>query len=408
VSTVTPAVFFMLWVVHAGAIVMVAALASFLAAELRQRTSDLRLLTNLHERTVESLKSGLLTADRDGRITSFNPESERITGASSASAIGQDIEEIFPGIRELALAPAGDNSAQGRIRAPYRNRLGEALHLGIATYILKDARGAPSGHVMIFQDVTEVVEMEAELRRSERLAAVGELSASIAHEIRNPLAAISGSVQLLEREADALGGAVEARRLMGIVLRETDRLNHLITDFLQYARPGPLHLEPVSLESVVGDVLEVFGSIMPENLRVEMNVPHGLAVRADAAQLRQLLWNLTLNACQAMPEGGSLCMEAQAVAEPTPQEARSARRNDLEEKKTWVEITVRDQGVGISPEGLEHVFDPFFTTKSEGSGLGLATVHRIVEEHGGSIRLESLVDRGTEIRIRLPRAEVTS
>ena len=137
-------------------------------------------------------------------------------------------------------------------------------------------------------------------------------------------------------------------------------------------------------------------------------MPQALAVRADAAQLRQLLWNLTLNACQAMPEGGSLCMEAQAVAEPAPQEARSARRNDLEEKKTWVEITVRDQGIGISPEVLEHVFDPFFTTKPEGSGLGLATVHRIVEEHGGSIRLESLVDRGTEIRIWLPRAEVTS
>jgi two-component system sensor histidine kinase PilS (NtrC family) len=414
-STATPAVYFMLWVVHAGAIVLVAALASFLAVELRhtgealrQRTSDLQLLTNLHERTVESLKSGLLTADRDGRITSFNPEAERITGVASASAIGQDVEEIFPEIRELAFAPAGDDSAQGRFRAPYCNRLGEDLHLGIATYILKDARGAPSGHVVIFQDVTDVVEMEAELRRSERLAAVGELSASIAHEVRNPLAAISGSVQMLEREADALGRTVEARRLMGIVLRETDRLNLLITDFLQYARPGPLHIEPVSLESVVGEVLEVFGSIVPENVQVVLDVPHALAVRADAAQLRQLFWNLTLNACQAMPEGGSLCMGAQAVAEPTPQEARSARRNELEEKKTWVEIAVRDQGVGIPPEALDHVFDPFFTTKPEGSGLGLATVHRIVEEHGGSIRLESLVDRGTEIRIWLPRAEVTS
>ena len=109
-----------------------------------------------------------------------------------------------------------------------------------------------------------------------------------------------------------------------------------------------------------------------------------------------------------MPEGGTLCMEARAVAEPTPQEARSARRNGLEEKKTWVEVAVRDQGTGIPPESLEHVFDPFFTTKPEGSGLGLATVHRIVEEHGGSIRLESLVDRGTTIRIWLPRAEVTS
>ncbi len=407
-STATLAMLFMLWVVHAGAIVLAAALASFLAAELRQRTSDLALLTNLHERTVESLKSGLLTADRDGRITLFNPEAERITGVASALAIGQEVEDLFPEIRELALAPGGDDSAPGRFRAPYRNRLGEALHLGIATYILTDARGAPSGHVMIFQDVSDVVEMEAELRRSERLAAVGELSASIAHEIRNPLAAISGSVQMLRREADSLAGAVEAKRLMGIVLRETDRLNRLIMDFLQYARPGPLHIEPVCLESVVAEVLEVFRSILPENLRVVLNVPQALAVRADAAQLRQILWNLTLNACQAMPEGGSLCLEAEAVAEPTPQEARSSRRNELEEKKTWVEITVRDQGVGISPEALDHVFDPFFTTKPEGSGLGLATVHRIVEEHGGSIRLESLVDRGTEIRIWLPLAEVTS
>jgi two-component system sensor histidine kinase PilS (NtrC family) len=405
----------MVWTVHAGAIVLVAALASFLAVELRhtgealrQRTSDLQLLTNLHERTVESLRSGLLTSDRDGRVTSFNPEAERITGLASASAIGRDVEEILPGIRDLALASAGDDSAQSRFRAPYRNRLGEDLHLGIATYVLRDVGGAPSGHVLIFQDVTDVVEMEAELRRSERLAAVGELSASIAHEIRNPLAAISGSVQMLEREASALGGAVEAKRLMGIVLRETDRLNHLITDFLQYARPGPIHIEPVSLETVVSEVFEVFGSIVPDNVEVVLDVSRDLDVQADAAQLRQLLWNLTLNACQAMPEGGTLCMEARAVAEPTPQEARSARRNELEEKKSWVEITVRDQGIGIPPEALDHVFDPFFTTKPEGSGLGLATVHRIAEEHGGSIRLESLVDRGTEIRIWLPRAEVTS
>ncbi|MHC4423006.1 MAG: PAS domain S-box protein, partial [Planctomycetota bacterium] len=161
-STPPPAVLFMLWALHAGAIVVAAALASFLAVELRhtgealrQRTSDLQLLTKLHERTVESLESGLLTADRDGRIKSFNPEAERITGVASASAIGQDVEEIFPGIRALALAPAGDDSSPGRLRAPYCNRLGEDLHLGIAAYILKDARAVPSGHVMIFQDVTD-------------------------------------------------------------------------------------------------------------------------------------------------------------------------------------------------------------------------------------------------------------
>jgi two-component system sensor histidine kinase PilS (NtrC family) len=403
------------WAIHTGAIVLVAALASFLAAELRrtgealrQRTSALRHLTDLHRRTVESLMSGLLTTDAEGRITSFNPEAERITGLSGQEALGLELERVLPDLRELAVRHAGGPGAPPRVRIPHRNARGQDLHLGLAAYVLREADGQPSGHVVIFQDVTDVVEMEAELRRSERLAGIGELSASIAHEIRNPLAAISGSIQILQK-GGALGQqAGETRRLMDIVLRETDRLNHLITDFLQYARPGPIQPEPVALEAAISDLLEIYGAVLPEAVELHVELEAGIGVHADPAQLRQLLWNLMLNACQAMPEGGRLAIAAHAAPPPAPQDGASSRRKASQGPEAWVEIAVRDQGVGIPPEALERIFDPFFTTRSDGSGLGLATVHRIVQEHGGSIRLESSVGAGTVVRVRLPRSEVTS
>jgi two-component system sensor histidine kinase PilS (NtrC family) len=288
-----------------------------------------------------------------------------------------------------------------RARQPYRNRRGEDLHLGLAAYVLRDAEQA-RGHVVIFQDVTEVVEMEGELRRSERLAAVGRLSASIAHEIRNPLAAISGSIQMLSRRMEALEPAGEARQLMDIVLRETDRLNRLVTDFLHYARPGPPRRESLRVAELIAEVGKMFEAARPEAVRLEVDVPADLSVSADAAQLRQVLWNLVLNACQAMPSGGRLRISARPAAEPEPQGGSREGRREVAEKSCGVEISVADEGIGIAPEVMERIFDPFFTTRREGSGLGLATVHRIVEEHGGSIRVESAPGKGTSVRVRLP------
>jgi two-component system sensor histidine kinase PilS (NtrC family) len=248
--------------------------------------------------------------------------------------------------------------------------------------------------------------MERELRRSERLAAVGELSASIAHEIRNPLAAISGSIQLLGSAA-APRGSREAARLREIVLRETDRLNLLITDFLRYARPGPLRIEAVALRGLVAELLEMLGSVIPGGVAVRVDVPDGLAVQGDAAQLRQILWNLAINSLQAMPDGGVLSI---AAAPAASQGGGVPGRNHLEEEKGGeaVDVCVRDEGSGIPPELLDRVFDPFFTTKPGGSGLGLATVHRIVEEHGGSLRVESQLGSGTAVWLRLPRAEAAT
>ncbi len=412
VSEKSVAALFAVWTIHSGAIGLVAALASFLAAELRRtgealqyQTDRLERLANLHERTVESLMSGLLTTDATGNITSFNPEAERITEVPAAEAIGSDVESVLPGVRSLMVDRVDSERARIRSRTTLRSRSGTDLHLGVAAYVLRDTDRQAGGHVVIFQDLTEVVKMEAELRRSERLAAVGELAASIAHEIRNPLAAISGSIQILQRGKTDASLGQESLRLMDIAIRETDRLNRLITDFLVYARPGPLASEAVDILELLNEVVEMLGKVVSGDIQLEIEVESGLQVMGDPGQLKQVVWNLALNGVQAMPEGGTLRVEARSLPELTPQEPLSEGRSVVEEKGAWAEIVVRDQGGGISPEAVDHIFDPFFTTKPEGSGLGLATVHRIVAEHGGSIGLETSKQGGTEIHVRLPRGE---
>ena len=254
--------------------------------------------------------------------------------------------------------------------------------------------------------------MERQLRQSERLAAVGEMSANMAHEIRNPLAAISGSVQVLR--AGVPGGEVDPERdqLMRIVVRETDRLSGLIQDFLQYARPRPPSCEPILLGDLIEDVGRLIESSLPETVHLRLEPGSGICALADPGQLKQVLWNLCLNAAQAMPEGGELRVEVRAVEGEPPQGAASARRNGTEEGAReesgalrWVELVVADTGVGIPFEVQEHLFEPFFTTKKEGSGLGLPTVHRIVESHGGMLQVESEEGRGTTFRICLPWTE---
>jgi two-component system sensor histidine kinase PilS (NtrC family) len=314
------------------------------------------------------------------------------------------MEDILPGVREL-LRHGVPQGSRSRIR--YLDRNGVELHLGVGAYALRDAEGVAVGHVVIFQDVSEVVRMEQELTRSERLAAVGTLSASIAHEIRNPLAAISGSIQMLQKSS--LDADSEPRRLMDIAVREVDRLNQLITDFLEYARPAPLRLEVVPLEELISELARMTAVERP-TLSISSEVDGALQVYADPAKLRQVIWNLLRNGAEASPSSGALRIEASQVS---PQEAQGPDSTDRmmnEEmseplKSDWVEIAVLDQGVGIEPEVAERMFDPFFSTKCNGSGLGLSTVHRIVEEHGGSIR----VDHGTgpwstAVRIRVPGA----
>jgi two-component system sensor histidine kinase PilS (NtrC family) len=404
-----------MWVINAGGVVLVAWLASLLSTELRQagealkqRTIDLSRLQNLHERTVESLKSGLLTTDLEGRITSFNSEAERITNRGRAHVLGLDVETVLPGIRDHLVTDIEDGEtgiSNSRGRMVYRTHDQILRYLGIGTYVLRDGAAEAEGHVVIFQDVTDVVEMEASLRQSERLAAIGELSASIAHEIRNPLAAISGSIEMLQGERAEQKESGDSANLMKIALREVDRLDNLISDFLTYARPGPLNPESVQLQAVITDVLEMFEASRPDGIEIDLTVEDGLAFFADPDQLRQVLWNLVLNAAEAMPEGGRLRVSARRLIESDSQGGSPGGRRgqgEKEGKARWLEIAIADDGCGIPQDKLDRIFDPFFTTKRNGSGLGLATVHRIVESHGGMVRLESKLGVGTTVRVRLP------
>jgi two-component system sensor histidine kinase PilS (NtrC family) len=402
------------WILHSGALLLVSTLATRLVAELEragaalsQRTSDLVQLQSLYERTVESLMSGLLTTDPEGRVTSFNREAERITGMGRSEAHGRDVEAALPGVRALIESSSARQDVRHRSRMRFVDRRGQERHLGVGAYSLRDHAGESGGLVVIFQDLTDVVQMERELRRSERLAAVGALSASIAHEVRNPLAAISGSVQMLERTLQDLGD--EPRRLMGIVLREIERLDRLIADFLAFARPGPIRAELVPVARVVEETLEAFEAARPANVTLERSIDARLLLHADPGQLRQVLWNLVINACQAMPEGGRLRISAGAAPDAPAQGDPRADRMEAEDKPALAEIAVMDQGSGIADDVIEHVFDPFFTTKRDGSGLGLAIVHRVVSEHGGTVRIErARAPWSTVVRVLLPGAEVSA
>ncbi len=414
-----------IWGVHVGALYLVGVLSSLLSAELMrtgaaldQSTSDLRQLRDLHRLTIESIMSGLLTIDQEGRVTSFNPEAERITGRSRDEVHGEPLESVIPGAGAvLDASNEGERGApNGRGRIAYSNSRGEELYLGLASSVLKGPDEAPAGHIVIFQDVTKVVAMERELRQSERLAAVGEMAAKIAHEIRNPLASISGSVQILGATVDWEATDRESRQLLDIVVREADRLNVLISDFLQYSRPNPPKASRVDLGELILDVakmLESTESAGPEGVRVRCETRGGtFCVSGDADQLRQVVWNLAINGIQAMEDGGILTLGLRAGMHGLTQDGGVARRNgdqrasgrtpDAEERSPHVEIVVRDQGPGISDEIRERIFEPFFTTKQMGTGLGLAMVHRIVEVHGGALSVESEMGTGTTFRVILP------
>jgi two-component system sensor histidine kinase PilS (NtrC family) len=236
------------------------------------------------------------------------------------------------------------------------------------------------------------------------------MGAKIAHEIRNPLAAISGSIQILRQGIASGRSEYERARLMDIVVREADRLSRLITDFLRFARPRPMRVEPVETGALLEDLASVFEAARPDDVEMVLGPLEPIRMAGDPDQLRQVFWNLCINAIQAMPEGGTLHLSARSIEDESPQGGSGADRNGAEGAASaddggYVEVVVRDTGIGIPGEVQDRMFEPFFTTKREGSGLGLAMVHRIVESHGGSVQLESEAGLGSTFRVRLPRWE---
>jgi two-component system sensor histidine kinase PilS (NtrC family) len=369
-----------------SAFILVGALSSFLAEQLQGARSQLQrsetrleALEAIYSAVVRSIASGILTLGEDGRITYLNPAAELLTGLSDHAARGQPLSTLLPDLAASILRPR----ERGRPEVHLRAYDGRERILGYATAPLA---GGASGQVILFQDLTELRQMEEAVRRADRLAVVGGMAAGLAHEIRNPLASMCGSIEVLGASPGLDG---QERRLMNVVRNEAERLEALVREFLSFARPLSPTFEPLDGARVVTETVDLFRQEVAERgieLVVRADAP--VWVRADPGQLRQVLWNLLGNAADATERGGRVEIRM----------ARQAGEGVLE---------VTDTGHGIPDEDLQRIFDPFFTTKERGTGLGLAIVHRIVEAHSGHLSVRSQVGRGTTFRVVLPIAALS-
>jgi two-component system sensor histidine kinase PilS (NtrC family) len=368
-----------------------------LSAQLagRQSRSDVRLiaatqslanLRALHERIVESIRSGLVATDFEGQIYSFNSAAEEITGFKERDVRAKNASMFFGPLTahvKASLAAAAAGNASPRFEAECFTAEGLRLRLGFSICPLFSENGETSGTIITFQDLTQIRVLEETTRRQDRLAAIGRMAASIAHEIRNPLAAMRGSIQMLRSE---MNGQSSQTELMEIILRESDRLNRIISDFLSYARPRSVVHVPVDVGELLKETFTLLrhSPELNDGQKIEHEIFNGpLLARADAEQLRQVFWNLARNALQAMPSGGTLRAEL--------------NKNSHDR----VRIAFLDTGRGMTPEQVEHLFEPFSSTTG-GTGLGLSIVYQIIRDHGGTITVRSREGSGTTIIIELP------
>ena len=387
--------------VYALALLVVGILGGTLAEQLQQADRSLREkeqgLTRLqvfHENIVHSISSGVFTADARGCITSFNPAAQEATGYTITYVAGRPWREVFnwhpsqQSDEQLNVAL----SATTRFEVECKRADGNRLILGMTLSPLHE-QGRQTGLVGVFKDLTQIRDLEEEMRRKDWLASLGEMSAGMAHEIRNPLGALAGAMQMLRK--DATGDETNCR-LMDIAIREATRLDNIITEFLQYARPPALNLSEHDLNKVLAETLDLVQH--EARIRSKIKIVTSLATGAlmalvDQDQFRQVLWNMATNAFEAMPEGGRLTIST------------SFRHVDLGGRKgDVIEIAFQDTGEGIPEQNLDKIFLPFFTTKKEGSGLGLAAVHRIVDLHGGWIKVESQERQGSRFVVCMPRS----
>lgn len=371
----------------------VAVLAFNLGGQIQRTTESLVSersaaadLYALHEDIVRCLSSGLVTVDVDGRVLTANQTACELLGASPERVVGSQVEEVMPGVNEVAAA-LELKGAPRRTDLTLARSDGTQIVLGISSSPLRNNQDVSIGRILNFQDLTDLRAMEEQMKRAERLAVIGRLAAGVAHEIRNPLASISGSIELLGTSPE---GIDDNRALMEIITREIDRLNLMVSDLLDYANPQPVRIVKFDLAALVKETTSVFrqdrGLDRVTLESADDSITQGLFLRGDPGKLRQVVWNLLRNAAEALSDDGGTI------------EVRMSRSSG------GAELEIRDDGRGIPAESLEKMFDPFFTTKSRGSGLGLATCQNIVQEHHGTIRAESEEGKGCRVIVSLPLA----
>jgi two-component system sensor histidine kinase PilS (NtrC family) len=371
----------------------VALLAGSMAERVRradvrlvQASEEIADLQFFNQYVIDHLLSGLATADGENRILTFNRSAVQITGHTTANVLEKSAAEILQLPEGFAdhLDEELLRARSKRVDLQYRRTDGRVITLGlsVAQLPLPDRR---LGYLYTFQDVTDVRRLERDAQLQKRLAAIGEMAAGIAHEIRNPLASMSGSMQILRQE---LRLSNDQAQLMDIVLRESDRLNDTIRSFLAYARPQRVAVQTLDLRRAVSDTATLLRNSpeLGDTHTIDQALPGNVVhVEADENQIRQIVWNLATNGLRAMPNGGRLTLSA-----------------TIDEATRGAVLTVTDEGVGIPAEDLDSIFQPFRGSFGKGSGLGLAIIHRITSDYGAKIDVQSQVGRGTTFRIIFP------
>ncbi len=372
--------------------------------ELRTKNIDFKKLQQFHRDVVQNMVNGLITTDLEGRITSVNIACENITGIPLNECIGKYCYEVLP-MEELTRL---FTYKEDHLSMPYHME-GECQREGndtilismkISHLMISGADGKknleqPEGYICVFEDRTEMHQMEEKMKQSEQMAAVGKFSAGLAHEIRNPLASLSGSIQLLK---ETLEIDEDQQRLMEIVLKETERVNGIVSEFLAYSQPRKSKPTVIDLTQLLEDIIILMKNSNEYDPSINIQLvapPDHIIIQSEEAQIRQMIWNLSINGVQAMDKSGNLTLTLKKVD--------GYKGKDFETDRRGVLIIVEDQGRGIPLEEQTTIFEPFFTTREEGVGLGLPTVKQIVERFAGNISVTSEPGRGTCFEVFLPQ-----
>lgn len=342
-----------------------------LGEELARKNVELALTNDYLNYILESMSDGVIAINPEGEITTFNRSATQVLGYSSEEAVGKPFEALFARTFAAVASPS-----------ELRGKSGRPVPVSERDEPISNRENRRIGHVKVFQDLTELEALRAQVRQMDRLAAIGEMAATVAHEIRNPLGGIRGFAALLARDIDEDDPRA---RLVQRILAGTKVLDRVVTELLEYTRPIDLHLAATDCAQLVESAI-TYLEVSNEEVTVENRVDPALRVRADADMMRQVLLNILLNAVQSIDGPGRVTVTSEADARV-------------------VTLTVTDTGCGMPPDEVSMIFSPFYTTKEKGTGLGLAVAAKIVEGHGGRLDVFSELGRGTSLAVRLPRTE---